>query len=110
MGTPPASSKDRRRSERLLLRVPVKIFGKAKDGRQAEEDAEVVIVSRHGALMRSASPLPSGTMIEIMNKYTQKQAPFKVIWCSDRAVSDRWDVGLETSAESEEFWGVQFPA
>lgn len=101
--------KERRRSERLLLRVPVKVFSKTKDGRPVEVDAEVVIVSHHGALLRSASPLPWGSVIELFNKYTRQQASFKVIWCSDRSVSERWDVGVETGVSSEEFWGIQFP-
>lgn len=109
MVSDPAPPKERRRSDRLLLRVPIKIFGKTKDGRQTQEEAEVVIVSRHGALVRSASPFEKGTTIELLNKYARKQAPFRVIWCSDHPVSDRWDVGVETAVHAEDFWGVQFP-
>ena len=110
MGSEVLHHRERRRSERLLLRVPVKVFGKTKDGRQAHEDAEVVIVSRHGCLLRCSSALPSGEIIELFNKFTEKQATFKVVWCSDRPVSDRWDVGLDTETPAEGFWGVQFPA
>lgn len=110
MGSEIPHHRERRRSERLLLRVPVKVFGKSKDGRQAHEDAEVVIVSRHGCLLRSDSALPNGEVIELFNKFTDKQATFKVVWCSDSPISDRWDVGLETETSAEEFWGVQFPA
>lgn len=100
---------ERRRSERVLLRIAVKIYGKAKDGHRVEEDAEAVIVSRHGALLRSTSAFQTGIRIELLNKYSQKQLPFRVVWCTEAPASGRCDVGVESVGPSGDFWGIHFP-
>lgn len=109
MATEFTPSPERRRSERVLLRVAVKIYGKTKDGHRVEEEAEAVIVSRHGALLRSTSGFQAGTRIELLNKYSQKQLPFRVVWCSEIPASGRCDVGLESVGPSADFWGIHFP-
>lgn len=109
MSSDAAPFSERRRSERVLLRVPVRIYGKSKEGRRLEEDAEAVIVSRHGALLRSTSAFQTGTTVDLLNKFSQKQMPFRVIWCSDLAASGRWDVGVESDNAAGDFWGIHFP-
>ena len=109
MSTDTAPFTERRRSERVLLRVPVKIYGKLKDGRRLEEDAEAVIVSRHGALLRSTLAFQTGATIDLLNKFSQKQVSFRVIWCCEIPASGRWDVGVESGTVAGDFWGIHFP-
>ena len=100
---------ERRRGERVMIRIPVKVYGMGRDGQHINEAAETAVVSRHGALLRLSTPLKHATTLEIMNNFTQKTEKFRVVWVSDKAKEGKFDVGVELMAPHEEFWGVRFP-
>lgn len=104
---PPMS--ERRRAERVMIRIPVKVYGIGKDGQHINESAETAVVSRHGALLRLSTPLKNATPLEVMNNFTQKIEKFRVVWVSDKPKEGKFDVGIEFVAPPEEFWGVRFP-
>ena len=104
-----ASYSERRRGERLMIRIPVKVYALGKDGQHVNEAAETVVVSRHGALLRVSSALKHGTTLEVMNGFTQKIEKFRVVWVSEKPKDGRFDIGIELLSPQEEFWGVRFP-
>jgi hypothetical protein len=100
---------NRRRGERVLLRIPVKIYAVGEDGKQFNEAAETAVVSRFGALVRLAVPVKRGSTMEVMNDYTGQIEKFRVAWRADVPREGKYEVGIEFLAPRDEFWGLRFP-
>jgi hypothetical protein len=107
--SPEAHMRERRRGERVLLRIPLKVFGFNKSNEQVSVDAETVVVSRTGALMRCREALKPGGTLEITNNFTQKSEKFRVVWTSGEAKQGFFDIGVELLNSSKNFWGINFP-
>jgi len=103
--TRPLTSEERRRAQRVLLRVPVrlKIAGKT----QTIEGATHT-VSATGALVVLTEAIPQGTKITIENITTQKtveaQIPRPPQFSSEGSL-----VPIEFSSPAPNFWNVFFP-
>ena len=103
--TRPLTSEERRRAQRVLLRVPVrlKIAGKS----QTIEGATHT-VSATGALVVLAEAIPQGTKITIENITTQKtveaQIPRPPQFSSEGSL-----VPIEFTSPAPNFWNVFFP-
>jgi hypothetical protein len=108
---PPESPfRERRRGERVLIRIPVKVHGLAKDHKHVTEDAETVVVSRVGALLRCRAAFKIGAQVDVTNGFTQKDEKFRVVWVSEQPKQGYFDVGIEFLTAHDEFWGIRFPA
>lgn len=101
--------RERRRGERVLIRVPVQLHGVAQDGSELKEAAEAVVVSRFGALLRTHTPLQKGSSLTVTNGFSMETEKFRVVWVSDKPTDERWDVGVEAADPREDFWGIRFP-
>jgi len=99
----------RRRGERVLITIPVTARVAGESGQDAGEEAETVVVSFYGALIRLAEPPPLGTTLDITNKFTQQSGEFRVAYVSERPREGRYEVGVEMLTPREDFWGIQFP-
>lgn len=103
--TRPLTSEERRRAQRVLLRVPirVKVAGKT----QAVEGSTHT-VSATGALIVLAEALPQGTKITIENVTTQKvveaHIPRPPQFSQEGSL-----VPVEFDAPAPNFWNVFFP-
>ena len=102
--------RERRRGERVIIRIPVTLYGLTKDNRHISEEAETVAISRTGALVRSRSQFKTGGVIEITNSFSKQADKFKVVWASDAQRQGSYDLGVEMLTPREEFWGLSFPA
>ena len=100
---------ERRRGERVLIRIPIKVYAIGKDGKHVNEPGETVVVSRYGALLRTSTALKPGSQLELMNNFTQEVEKFRVIWVSERPKEGHFDVGVEILAPRDDFWGIRFP-
>lgn len=108
--TVPSDSSERRRSQRSLHNIPIRVVGDRTDGQRVEEPAEAVVISAHGALVRTSSEFRPGTVISVENTETQQSARFRVIWAAEKPLQGKWDLGLELSAGRGTLWGVDFAA
>lgn len=104
-----APMSERRRGERVLLRVPIKIYAIDHDNKHFNENAETVVVSRFGALIRTSVPLKHGSHMELMNNFTQDTEKFRVVWVAEKAKEGKFDAGVEILSPRDDFWGVRFP-
>ncbi len=98
---------EQRRSQRVLLRIPVKV--QAGDGAPVSESAETVSVSRYGAMLRMASPMKIDSMVQVLNTYSRQVESFRVVWVSELPKEEHYEVGVEITTPREDFWGIQFP-
>jgi hypothetical protein len=103
--TRPPTSEERRRAQRVLLRVPVRI--KVAGKTQAIEGATHT-VSATGALVVLAEAFPQGTKVIIENVTTQKTVEAHVPRPSQTS-SEGSLVPIEFTAPAPNFWNVYFP-
>jgi PilZ domain len=100
---------EKRRSDRLMLTVPLQVHGRDLQGTEFIEDARTVTLNRHGARIQILRPLVSGQTVRVTNLVSRKHAEFRVIG----PVSPRTDKGGEWGVECVDhamnIWGIQFP-
>ena len=103
--TRPLTSEERRRAQRVLLRVPVRV--KVAGKTQAVEGATHT-VSATGALIVLAEALAQGTKITIENITTQKKVEAHVPRPPQYSPEGSL-VAIEFSTSAPNFWNVFFP-
>jgi c-di-GMP-binding flagellar brake protein YcgR len=103
--TRPLTSEERRRAQRVLLRVPVRI---QVTGKTQTLEGATHTVSATGALITLSEGLPQGTKISIENVTTSKkveaQVPRPAQFSSEGSL-----VPVEFTAPAPNFWNVFFP-
>jgi hypothetical protein len=103
-------SRERRRSERVLLRVPITVFGMTMDNRDVTEEAETADISRIGALVLSRTAFRTGGILEITSKFTRQCEKFRVVWVSEEQKHGCFELGIEMLSPRDDFWGITFPS
>lgn len=100
---------ERRRSSRVLIRIPVKLFSDGAFGQPLDTPGEAIAVSRYGALLRAPYSPALGTRIEILNGLSQETREFRVIRVSEPKEDGNYELGVEILYPARNFWGIQFP-
>ncbi len=108
MATQPLPS-ERRRAERVLIRVPLLLRTPGRSSGPYEQEAEAVVVSRYGALLRAPAPVAPGSTIELTHGFTKEKEKFRVIWSGAARSEGRHDLGVELVTQRDDFWGIRFP-
>jgi hypothetical protein len=101
--------KDRRRSQRVLIVIPVLVAWTNKDGVRIKEEAHTEVISRHGALLRIKGSLHVGSEVEVSRPKVHQSTKAKVVWVGKPDAEGFLRVGLELTVPSPEFWGVYLP-
>jgi len=104
----PTHSGPRRRSQRVLMQVSVRLRGKDSEGRPFEEETSTLAINAHGALVTLQSKITSGSMIHLQHNGTKEEQECHVAFLGP-VRSGRAEVGLEFSEARPGFWRVTFP-
>lgn len=99
---------ERRRSRRILIRIPVRILGAAHD-EPLGTPAEAIAISQTGALLRAAFSPALGSRIEVLNVRSQEIREFRVIRVNRSAADASFELGVEILHPARNFWGVSLP-
>ena len=99
---------NRRRSQRVLMTIPVRVSGQAGVGLPFEEETHTRAISAHGALIRVSTQVHRGQRLTLSNVQT-KGALECVVAHVDRHQKDHPQVGVEFSLPNPMFWHVAFP-
>jgi hypothetical protein len=102
------SSGSRRRSQRVLMQVSVRIRGEDGQGNKIEEETETLAINAHGALVLLKARLTSGSKVLLQHKRTEEEQECHVAFLGP-VRSGKAEVGLEFSAPRPGFWRVAFP-
>ena len=97
----------RRRSSRVLLRIPLIVAVKSPNGELSWHPVETQILSRHGALIRSQTMIGPGGVLEVVWRNKNRTAEARVIWSGKRKKDAGFDIALEFVREGN-FWEVWF--
>ena len=99
---------NRRRSQRVLMTIPVRVSGKTGAGSPFEEETQTLAISAHGALILVSTQVYRGQRLTLSNVQT-KGALECVVAHIDRHQSDHPQVGVEFMLPNPIFWHVAFP-
>ena len=99
---------NRRRSQRVLMTIPVRVSGQNVLGSPFEEETHTRAISAHGALILVSTQVYRGQRLTLSN--VQAKAALEcVVAHIDRHQSDHPQVGVEFMLPNPMFWHVAFP-
>lgn len=99
----------RRRSSRVLLWAPIRVFGVDSAGADFTEEALTTIVNLHGAKIRLTHQLLLNSEIRLYNHSTGGSSVFRVVSKLDSSELKFTYWGVENLHPGKELWGVYFP-
>jgi len=102
-GSPPRSS------ERVLLKIPIRVEGKDILGNEFVETTYTLVVNRSGGLIVVEHRLEPGAVIKITNLRSQVSSSFEVVMRPEHSMSGNPELGVKCLAPEVEIWGVHFP-
>jgi hypothetical protein len=104
----PSGPGARRRSQRVLMQVPLRLQGVDTQGQNFEEFTETLAINAHGALVLLAARITSGSVIQMRHTKTQEEQECHVVFLGP-VRSGKAEVGLEFTMPRPAFWRVAFP-
>jgi hypothetical protein len=99
---------NRRRSQRVLLRIPISVIAQAPDKTFAREETHTHVVSAHGALIHLKLKVRLGQVIIIKNPETSEEQSCRVCHLSPLSEGNA-EIGIEFVKPAPKFWRVAFP-
>jgi PilZ domain-containing protein len=98
----------RRRSQRVLMQVGVRIRGTDSQSKPFEEEAVTLAINAHGALISLKNRLTSGTKVKMRHNMTEEEQECQIVFLGP-VREGKAEVGLEFSESRPAFWRVAFP-
>jgi hypothetical protein len=98
---------ERRRSQRVIIRVPVTLE-LLQDGKAERIVAHTVAVNIHGAMVVCSRNIDGNTKLELMNERTRKKATARVTR-PPRESAEGFLIPLEFTVSTPDFWQISFP-
>jgi hypothetical protein len=98
----------RRRSQRVLMQVAVRVSGTDTQGQTFEEETETLAINAHGALILTTARVTSGSLVKMQHKGTKEEQECHVAFLGP-VRAGKSEIGLEFSAPRPSFWRVAFP-
>jgi hypothetical protein len=99
---------NRRRSQRVLMTMPVRVSGQTGVGLHFEEETQTRAISAHGALIPVSTKVCRGQRLTLSNIHT-KAALECVVAHIEKSQSSQPQVGVEFMLPNPMFWHVAFP-
>ena len=99
---------NQRRSQRILLAVPLSVSGRRADGTAFIEQTSTLIVNASGGLVALKETVLVVQTLSLKNENTDMEISCAVVNIERRA-NGLQEVGVEFSGEYQDFWRVNFP-
>jgi hypothetical protein len=100
--------KERRRTVRVMLAVPLRVSGKTEIGERFSVRAMSHSVSLHGASVELEQGVVLGEMLQLENEITKERVEGKVVSIR-RARDGKRYVAIEFTEADPNFWHMAFP-
>ena len=108
VSTTPTHAGSRRRSQRVLMQVGIRVRGKDAQGKDFEEMTETLAINAHGALVLLNARVISGAIIHLKHNRTEEEQECHVAFLGP-VRSGRAEVGVGFTSPRPTFWRVAFP-
>lgn len=99
---------NRRRSERVMLQVPVVVQTRGADGKEMRENTQTVVVNAHGGLLKLRMELKVGQPILLINERAKMQQGCRVVRVETSGAGYS-AVAFEFDHPAPQFWPIVFP-
>ena len=107
MQAPETNPANRRRSERVILQVPVTVLTETAEREQVQEVTQTLVVNAHGGLLKLKMEVLAGQPFVLVNsKGVQEQCHVVRI---DQPSPDYFAVAFQFDEPAPMFWPVSFP-
>src|ERR1700682_2917050 len=103
-----SNSGARRRSQRVLMQVALRLRGKDAQDKDFEEYTETLAINAHGALVLLAARVTSGSVVHMRHNKTEEEQECHVVFLGP-VRGGKAEIGLEFTAPRPAFWRVAFP-
>ncbi len=100
---------NKRRSDRLMLTVPLTVHGKDAGGLLFQDTARTSVLNRHGARIQIARRLASGDVVRVVNMLNRQAADFRIVGPVAPFTEAGGEFGVECLDRRANIWGIQFP-
>ena len=104
----PGQPGPRRRSQRVLMQVSVRLCGTDAQGKKFEEETATLAINAHGALVLMQARVISGGKVQLQHNLTKEEQECHVAFLGP-VRAGKSEVGLEFSDARPSFWRVAFP-
>ena len=94
-----------RRSKRLPLSIPVRIYGRTANNRPFRYVTETNAVSVHGALLAVDAKIKRGQTLVLVNSITAEERQCRVVFVESKLWGKR-KVGVEFANNESDFWHI----
>ncbi len=94
-----------RRSKRLPLSIPVRVYGRTANNQPFRHDAETRAVSVHGGLLSLSVKVKTGQTLLLVNSVTEEERECRVVYVG-RSLWSQNKVGIEFTHTQGDFWHV----
>jgi hypothetical protein len=101
------AGEERRRSQRVIIRVPVALVVTQND-KTTRISAHTVAVNIHGAMVVSPRTLDADAVLEIVNGRTDEKIGCRVTR-APRESAEGFLIPVEFTSPSPNFWQISFP-
>jgi D-sedoheptulose 7-phosphate isomerase len=99
---------ERRRSQRVIMRVPVTVSGTSAEGKPFQEETVTAVINAHGCLAVLETPVRLSQILKLHNRATRAELDCRVVHVGKQQ-GGKALAGLEFLRASPTFWQVAFP-
>jgi len=103
-----SSGSDRRRSQRVYLRIPIAVIAHGADRKMTREQTHTVVVNAHGALIHLELKVTEGQTLILQNPETSEEQTCRVVRTKS-GTDGKTEVAIEFLKPAPKFWRVAFP-
>jgi hypothetical protein len=97
-----------RRSQRVLVRLPIQVRWTPAGETAITEDTTTLVVNAHGALILLAMKVKAGVRIFVKHLALAQDKECRVVRVQGK-VEGKNEVGVEFLRPDPKFWGLEFP-
>lgn len=105
---PPSDASNRRRSERVMLQMRIRVKTEMVNRAHVEEETTTLVVNAHGGLMKLKAELMVGQPIVLINPHNQMKESCRVVRV-EQPTPEYFTVAFEFERPSPKFWPITFP-
>jgi hypothetical protein len=100
--------KNRRRSERVILQVPIRLSAMMADGKRISIETRTLVVNAHGGLLDVGMEMVAGQRIRLQKPKMENVTTGRILRV-EGSEEGRFLVAFEFESPAPNFWPVAFP-
>jgi len=97
-----------RRSQRVIIRLPVLVHGNGADRKPFHEHTHTLVVNAHGALLYLTARVAIRQSVTLTNVSTEEGCAARAVYLGIRE-EGKTQVGVEFTSPNAKFWNIEFP-